>query len=125
MREFKENTWRTTAFSWAIIENIDTLRVFRDDTTTIFSFDWIDCFETGGSPLYLEAVLAEKVEKPEGSVGIEITGHLGDVMKESVKIALTVSRNFLARKEPDNKFLHQNRIHLHFPEVSVHSVSKR
>ncbi|KAK7595172.1 hypothetical protein V9T40_001605 [Parthenolecanium corni] len=70
----------------------------------------------GGSPLYLEAVLAEKVEKPEGSVGIEITGHLGDVMKESVKIALTVSRNFLARKEPDNKFLHQNRIHLHFPE---------
>lgn len=67
--------------------------------------------------MYLEAVVAEKIEKPEGTVGIEITGHLGDVMKESVKIALTVSRNFLASQEPDNKFLQQYRIHLHFPEV--------
>lgn len=78
----------------------------------------LKCVKIGGSPLYLEAVVAEKIEKPEGSTGIEITGHLGDVMKESVKIALTVSKNFLSSQEPDNQFLKQHRVHLHFPEVS-------
>ena len=48
---------------------------------------------------------------------MERTGHLGDVMKESARIALTVARNFMLEDYPDNKFLLQNHIHLHVPEV--------
>lgn len=73
---------------------------------------------TGGSTLYIETVLADKLEKPDAPPNVEITGHLGDVMKESVKIALTVSKNFLSNIDPDNKFFYKNRVHLHFPEVS-------
>lgn len=45
-----------------------------------------------------------------------ITGHLGDVMKESSQIALTVARNYLNQIEPTNKFLETAHIHLHVPE---------
>ncbi|XP_028176558.1 lon protease homolog, mitochondrial isoform X3 [Ostrinia furnacalis] len=71
----------------------------------------------GGSTLYIETALrnAETDDKsPFGS--LELTGHLGDVMKESARIALTVARNYLASKQPDNRFLNTSHIHLHVPE---------
>lgn len=46
----------------------------------------------------------------------EATGHLGDVMKESTRIAMTVARNFLKRVEPDNNYLYETHLHLHVPE---------
>lgn len=45
-----------------------------------------------------------------------MTGHLGDVMKESSQIALTVARNFLNKNDPSNTFLDSSHIHLHVPE---------
>jgi Lon-like ATP-dependent protease len=51
----------------------------------------------------------------EGS--LELTGHLGDVMKESARIALTVARNFLAKHHPKLTILNTGHIHLHVPEV--------
>lgn len=45
-----------------------------------------------------------------------MTGHLGDVMKESSQIALTVARNFMNKMHPSNTFLEQAHIHLHVPE---------
>ena len=75
----------------------------------------------GGSTLYIESIKTESIKKEDGSPSIELTGHLGDVMKESVKIALTVSKNYLSVVEPENTFLHQNRIHVHFPEVSYNN----
>lgn len=44
-------------------------------------------------------------------------GQLGDVMKESAKIASTFARAFLMTKEPENNFLVSSHLHLHVPEV--------
>lgn len=78
----------------------------------------------GGSTLYIEAVRLRKPAQPDNggssspNIGtIELTGHLGDVMKESAKIALTVAKNYLADIEPQNSFLTEHSIHIHFPEV--------
>ena len=45
-----------------------------------------------------------------------MTGHLGDVMKESTRIAMTVARNFIYKTEPNNTFLYDAHLHLHVPE---------
>ncbi|XP_034110515.1 lon protease homolog, mitochondrial isoform X1 [Drosophila albomicans] len=72
----------------------------------------------GGSSLYIETSRRHiRAEKPESNTGsLHLTGNLGDVMKESAQIALTVARNFLYTHEPNNKFLEQEHIHLHVPE---------
>ncbi|BES94144.1 Lon protease homolog, mitochondrial [Nesidiocoris tenuis] len=74
----------------------------------------------GGSTLYIETALRRMslAEKPNGKTegSLELTGHLGDVMKESARIAMTVARNFMAEIDPVNEFLHTNHIHLHVPE---------
>ncbi|KAH8371337.1 hypothetical protein KR093_006983 [Drosophila rubida] len=72
----------------------------------------------GGSSLYIETSRRHiRAEKPETNTGtLHLTGNLGDVMKESAQIALTVARNFLYTHEPKNKFLEQEHIHLHVPE---------
>jgi len=47
------------------------------------------------------------------------TGQMGDVMKESTRIAYTFARNFLNYRcigHQDNSFLATNQIHLHVPE---------
>uniref|UniRef100_A0AC35UCM7 Lon protease homolog n=1 Tax=Rhabditophanes sp. KR3021 TaxID=114890 RepID=A0AC35UCM7_9BILA len=79
----------------------------------------------GGSALYIETVVRRKAVKPkakddknvgvpEGSV--EITGHLGDVMKESVKISYTVAKNYMIKNFPENEFLDAAHLHVHVPE---------
>lgn len=70
----------------------------------------------GGSTLFIETTVTKPVgtKKLEGS--FEITGHLGDVMKESTRIALTVARNFMKRIDPENTFLYDAHLHLHVPE---------
>lgn len=77
----------------------------------------------GGSTLYIETakrklyVAPTKDNKPAGGDGsLEVTGHLGDVMKESARIALTVGRNFIKEIDADNNFLETSHIHLHVPE---------
>ncbi|VDN01136.1 unnamed protein product [Thelazia callipaeda] len=97
----------------------------------------------GGSALYIEACLRRSLEisgtifsrspssdsgfsndsfsrsksDENASVGsLETTGHLGDVMKESMRIAYTVAKNILRSKFPDNDFLDRAHIHVHVPE---------
>nr|CDJ81713.1 Peptidase S16 and ATPase domain containing protein [Haemonchus contortus] len=71
----------------------------------------------GGSALYIEAVLKRPVDYASDKEGsLEVTGNLGDVMKESVKAAMTVAKGILARDEPDNKFFDKAHIHIHVPE---------
>lgn len=62
----------------------------------------------GGSTLFIETAkrrhgTEEKPTKSEGT--LQLTGHLGDVMKESAQIALTVSRNFIKKTDATNDFL--------------------
>lgn len=60
----------------------------------------------GGSTLYIETALRNTETDDKSPFGsMELTGHLGDVMKESARIALTVARNYLAQYQPGNKFL--------------------
>jgi Lon-like ATP-dependent protease len=73
----------------------------------------------GGSTLYIETAkrkLFEAVEKKDRVGSLEITGHLGDVMKESAKISLTVARNFIREVQFDNDYLETSHLHLHVPE---------
>lgn len=71
----------------------------------------------GGSALYIETVLKRPVDLTNDKDGsIETTGNLGDVMKESVRTALTVAKGILAREQPDNKFFDKAHIHIHVPE---------
>lgn len=51
--------------------------------------------------------------------GLTVTGHLGDVLKESVGIAYSFSKNFLKKLAPHNTFFGDNYIHLHHPEGAV------
>lgn len=56
--------------------------------------------------MYVETTTRRQPSPDKDAEGsLELTGHLGDVMKESAKIALTVARNFLLKHDPDNKFL--------------------
>ncbi|KAG2464193.1 LONM protease, partial [Polypterus senegalus] len=74
----------------------------------------------GGSTLFIETSLRRplakrgKEEIKEGS--LEVTGQLGDVMKESAKIAYTFARSFLMKEDPENDFLVSSHLHLHVPE---------
>ncbi|XP_051549346.1 lon protease homolog, mitochondrial-like [Myxocyprinus asiaticus] len=74
----------------------------------------------GGSTLFIETSL-RRPREPQGKDGLkegslEVTGQLGDVMKESAKIAYTFARSFLMQEQPDNDFLVGSHIHLHVPE---------
>lgn len=69
----------------------------------------------GGSTLYIETIKNRISDKDE-SGSIEFTGNLGDVMKESVRIAYTHSKAFLETIDAQNDFLTKNRVHLHVPE---------
>ncbi|OQR66251.1 lon protease -like protein [Tropilaelaps mercedesae] len=73
----------------------------------------------GGATLYIETVLTSPVngnENKKNAGAVQITGHLGDVMKESVSIAHSFAKNFLSAIEPECTFLQNANIHLHVPE---------
>ncbi|XP_052862173.1 lon protease homolog, mitochondrial [Anopheles cruzii] len=78
----------------------------------------------GGSALYIETAKRRLLQHDEGGDSkappadgtLELTGHLGDVMKESARISLTVARNFLKQEDGTNNFLESSHIHLHVPE---------
>ncbi|XP_029004140.1 lon protease homolog, mitochondrial [Betta splendens] len=72
----------------------------------------------GGSTIFIETSLRRPSggADPKGEGSLEVTGQLGDVMKESAKIASTFARSFLRTKDPDNNFLVNSHLHLHVPE---------
>jgi Lon-like ATP-dependent protease len=69
----------------------------------------------GGSSLYIETIGMKAREKSQGGA-LEFTGNLGDVMKESIRIAGTYAKVFLEENEKENTYLQDNRIFLHVPE---------
>ncbi|XP_012273098.1 lon protease homolog, mitochondrial isoform X2 [Orussus abietinus] len=70
----------------------------------------------GGSTLFIETSVRKPCDDKKLEGTMETTGHLGDVMKESTRIAMTVARNFLRRIDPENNFLYASHLHLHVPE---------
>ncbi|ORX99135.1 lon proteinase, partial [Clohesyomyces aquaticus] len=72
----------------------------------------------GGAALYVESIL-ENVLSGTSSPGLERTGSLKSVMKESTTVAYSFAKGYLAREFPKNKFFEHARIHLHCPEGAV------
>ena len=72
----------------------------------------------GGAALYVESIL-ESALSHSSRPGLERTGNLKAVMKESTTIAYSFAKSLLANKFPDNRFFDHARIHLHCPEGAV------
>lgn len=69
----------------------------------------------GGCSLYVESVLEQPLHDCERA-SFERTGQLGDVMKESSRLAYSFSKMYLSKKFPENRFFEKASIHLHCPE---------
>ncbi len=69
--------------------------------------------EAGGEVLQIESALIP------GKGNVLLTGNLGDIMKESAQIALTVVRTKAKEFRCDPHFIGKNDIHLHVPEGAI------
>jgi ATP-dependent Lon protease len=67
----------------------------------------------GGDVLFVEA------SRMAGGSQLTLTGHLGDVMKESARIALSWFRANAARYGVDPQFYKDSEIHLHVPSGAI------
>ena len=72
----------------------------------------------GGAALYVESIL-ENALNAASRPGLERTGNLKNVMKESTVIAYSFAKSVLARLFPENKFFDKAKVHLHCPEGAV------
>ncbi|MDL2287507.1 endopeptidase La, partial [Eubacteriales bacterium OttesenSCG-928-G02] len=69
--------------------------------------------QLGGEMLRIEVV------SMNGSGSLELTGHLGDVMKESAKAAVSYIRKHAAELNIESNFHKSNDIHIHVPEGAI------
>lgn len=67
----------------------------------------------GGEMLNVEVIVLE------GNGKLELTGSLGEVMKESAKIAISFIRSIADKYGLDSDFYKNKDIHIHFPEGAV------
>ena len=74
--------------------------------------------QMGGAALYVESIL-ENALTHSSRPGLERTGNLKPVMKESTQIAYSFAKGLMAQRYPGNKFFEHARIHLHCPEGAV------
>jgi Lon-like ATP-dependent protease len=66
----------------------------------------------GGATMYVE-VLKDQFTKGNS---IQISGSVGDVMRESAQLSHTFAKHFLRAQKGENKFFEENAVHLHVPE---------
>lgn len=101
---FEVNNDNLTSFLGKYIFSSD--RMYKDTPPgVIMGLAWT---AMGGSALYIETAQRHAVQpkKSEATPGaIHVTGNLGDVMKESAQIALTVARNYIRGVDTNNTFL--------------------
>ena len=71
--------------------------------------------QLGGAALYIESILQAAL-KPNSQPGLEQTGNLKSVMKESTSIAYSFAKSFLTKRFVENRFLEKAKVHLHCPE---------
>ena len=72
----------------------------------------------GGAALYVESIL-ENALTASSRPGLERTGNLKNVMKESTVIAYSFAKSVMAKMFPENKFFEKAKLHLHCPEGAV------
>lgn len=82
----------------------------QDEVGAVNGLAWTS---VGGTLLPLEVLVMD------GTGKIELTGSLGDVMKESAKIAVSLTRSLSRKYEIDPEFYKNKDIHIHAPEGAV------
>ncbi len=87
----------------------DAIRL-RDEIGLVRGLAWTS---VGGEVLDVEVAVVE------GSGKLELTGNLGEVMKESAKAAVTYIRSRSSMLGIDPDFYKNKDIHIHFPEGAV------
>ena len=81
-----------------------------DEIGTVNGLAWT---QTGGDMLKVEVAILD------GTGKIELTGSLGDVMKESAQIALSYVRSIASEYGIPTDFYKNHDVHIHFPEGAV------
>ncbi|KAI1369636.1 lon protease [Xylaria arbuscula] len=74
--------------------------------------------QLGGSAMYIESILQSAL-RASSRPGLEITGNLKNVMKESSTIAYSFAKAYMVKEFTDNHFFDNAKIHLHVPEGAV------
>jgi Lon-like ATP-dependent protease len=76
--------------------------------------------DTLRTALYVEPIL-ETVLSTSSRPGLERTGSLKDVMKESAVavVAYSFAKGLMTREFPGNRFFEKAKVHLHCPEGAV------
>ncbi|KAM0465668.1 hypothetical protein ACHAPV_001724 [Trichoderma viride] len=74
--------------------------------------------QMGGAAMYIESILQAPL-RPSSRPGLEITGNLKNVMKESTTIAYSFAKSFVANQFPENHFFDKAKMHLHVPDGAV------
>jgi ATP-dependent Lon protease len=69
--------------------------------------------QSGGDVLFVEAILVP------GKGGLTLTGHLGDIMQESARAALTYARSRAAALGAEGGFYAKNDVHIHVPAGAI------
>lgn len=82
----------------------------RDEVGIVRGLAWTS---VGGDTLQIE------VNMMPGKGGLTLTGNMGDVMKESARIALSCVRSIVPRYHVASDFFENNDFHLHIPEGAV------
>jgi ATP-dependent Lon protease len=92
------------------VKFIPELAEIEDMVGTSTGLAWT---EAGGDIMFLEVTLMP------GKGAVQITGQLGDVMKESAQAAVSYVRTNWAKLGLPEKFFHKFDIHIHVPEGAV------
>ncbi|KAL7784059.1 ATP-dependent protease La [Trichoderma ceciliae] len=74
--------------------------------------------QMGGAAMYIESILQAPL-RPSSRPGLEITGNLKNVMKESTTIAYSYAKSFMVSQFEDNHFFDKAKMHLHVPDGAV------
>lgn len=82
----------------------------RDEVGTVNGLAWTS---VGGTLMPLEVLVLD------GKGKVEITGSLGEVMKESAKIAVSLTRSLAKKYSINPQFYTEKDIHIHAPEGAI------
>jgi len=85
--------------------------LFMNDKDEVGAATGLAWTSAGGTTMTTEVALI-----PGGKGEIQLTGKLGEVMKESAYAALTVVKKYAGKYNIDSKAFTDNNIHLHVPE---------